>query len=129
MDITVQYIKDRFEVFNKQMFGGALPLPVIRVSKAKTYLGAVTYKRKRTWYGKVVISDFKLCISARYELSENLLEDTIIHEMIHYYILYNGLKDTSPHGRLFRQMMKAINEKFARHIVMSHRGAKLKPMT
>ena len=111
------------------MFGGALPLPVIRVSKAKTYLGAVTYKRKRTWYGKVVISDFKLCISARYELSESLLEDTIIHEMIHYYILYNGLKDTSPHGKLFRQMMKAINEKFARHIAVSHRGAKLKSMT
>ena len=84
---VIQYIKDRFEVFNKQMFGGALPLPVIRVSKAKTYLGAVTYKRKRTWYGKVVISDFKLCISARYELSESLLEDTIIHEMIHYYII------------------------------------------
>ncbi len=91
-------------------------MPVIRVSKAKTYLGAVTYKRKRTWYGKVVISDFKLCISARYELSESLLEDTIIHEMIHYYILYNGLKDIEQvfvNGSMDRRVAGNLNISFA----------------
>lgn len=54
-------------------------------------------------------------------MSERELEDTIIHEMIHYYIAYNNIKDTSAHGRVFRQMMAEINEQYGREITISHR--------
>lgn len=57
-------------------------------------------------------------------MPEEEVEDTIIHEMIHYYIGYNQLEDTSPHGSIFRQIMNAINEKYGRHLTISHKCTK-----
>ena len=57
--------------------------------------------------------------------AENLLiEDTILHEMIHYHIAVNQLRDTSAHGRLFRREMKRINAEGNRHITISYRLSK-----
>lgn len=39
--------------------------------------------------------------------------------MIHYYIGVNGYRDTSPHGKLFKQLMNEINEKFGRNVTIS----------
>lgn len=55
------------------------------------------------------------------DLPEELVEDTILHEMIHYYIAFNQWRDTSTHGQLFRREMKRINEKGGRHISISYR--------
>ena len=55
------------------------------------------------------------------DLPEELVEDTILHEMIHYYIAFNHWSDTSTHGQLFRREMKRINEKGGRHISISYR--------
>lgn len=123
MEITVPYVKAKFDEYNRLMFNGQLPPLPILLSNAKTYLGACTYKKRRTWTGKVERFDFKLRINTRIDLSEAEVEDTIIHEMIHYYILYNRLEDTSAHGRLFRSMMADINARFGRHVTVSHRGS------
>lgn len=45
----------------------------------------------------------------------------LLHEMIHYYIAYKGICDTSAHGKVFRQMMSQINARYDRHITVSHR--------
>ena len=45
-----------------------------------------------------------------------------IHEMIHYYIHFNGIKDTSAHGKVFRQMMNDINQRFGRNITITHKS-------
>lgn len=63
-------------------------------------------------------------MNTRIELSEDEIEDTIIHEMIHYYIGYNQLEDTSAHGAIFQQVMNAINEKYGRHLSISHKSSK-----
>ena len=44
--------------------------------------------------------------------------------MIHYYIRLNRIKDTSAHGKVFRQMMNELNSRFGRHITISHRTTK-----
>ena len=54
-------------------------------------------------------------------LAEAEVEDIIIHEMIHYYIAYNKIADTSAHGRVFRELMNGINERFGRHVRISHK--------
>lgn len=66
-----------------------------------------------------------LRINTRFDLPEDLLQDTILHEMIHYYIAVNHLRDTSTHGQLFRREMKRINEQGNRHITISYRLTKL----
>ena len=122
MTATIPYIEKKFEEFNRQMFGAGLPRIPIVLSNAKTFLGQCTYKRRRTLLGRVELYDFKLRINARIDLSEQELEDTIIHEMIHYYIAYHRLKDTSAHGPLFRRIMEDINTRYGRHLTVSHRS-------
>jgi len=52
---------------------------------------------------------FVFRISTVIDLPEREVEDTILHEMIHYYILSNQMQDTSAHGEIFMRMMKDIN--------------------
>lgn len=121
MTVTIPYIKQRFDEYNAQMFGGKLPPIPIKLSRAKGFIGACSYKKRRTLLGGVKCSDFTLRISTRIDLPESEVEDTIIHEMIHYYILYFGIKDTSAHGKTFRTIMNAINSRFGRHVSISHK--------
>lgn len=59
-------------------------------------------------------------------MTPDQLEDVMTHEMIHFSIAYTGLKDSAPHGIVFRGMMDAINRKWGRHIsvMTSTRGWK-----
>ena len=124
MKATIPYVEKRFEEFNQLMFDGQLPKLPIELSNAKTFLGLCVYKKRRTILGRTECYDFKLRISTRIDLAEAEVEDIIIHEMIHYYIAYKGLHDTSSHGRVFRHIMNTINEKFGRHIKISHKLTK-----
>ena len=124
MKPTVPYIEAKFDEFNALMFGGKLPKIPVALSHAASYVGLCTYKTRRRLLGKPEPYDFKLRISTRFDLPEQEVEDTIIHEMIHYYIRLNGIKDTSAHGKAFRQMMTDINRTHGRHITVSHRTTK-----
>lgn len=121
MIATLDFVKDRFSGFNAMIFGGTLKPLSIRLSSARTSLGQLRYTKTRKMLGGYKYSNFTLCISDKLDLDERVLEDTIIHEMIHYYILSNQLVDTSSHGKIFRKMMSEINERFGRNISISHR--------
>lgn len=119
---TVEYIEKKFDEFNRLIFSGKLPPIPIELSNAKTFLGKCVYKKKRSLLGKVTNYDFHLRINVRVDLPEAEIEDTLIHEMIHYYIGVNQIKDTSSHGKVFRQMMTTINERYGRHITITHKS-------
>ncbi len=123
MIATAAYVEQKFREYNAAIFGGVLSVPPIRISNARTFLGQVRYKRRRKLFGKEEKYDFTLCISRRYDLPQNQLDDVIIHEMIHYYIDTRRMSDTSAHGRVFRSMMDGINRKFNRNIAVSARHA------
>jgi len=122
MKPTVPYIQSRFDEFNARFFGGQLPPVPIRLSHAKGFLGKLTFtRRKQGLFRGYRNEDFVLRINVRIDLPEPLIEDTILHEMIHYFIAFNQLKDTSTHGALFRREMARINAEGNRHITISHR--------
>jgi len=121
MNITAEYLQEKYAEFNELCFGGTLPTIPIRITSAKTFLGKLTFKRKRNWRGKYEYFDYAIRINTRIEQTEAELEDTLIHEMIHFYIMSNGIKDSSSHGPVFRQIMSSINEKHGRHITISHK--------
>jgi len=130
MIADIAYIQQRFEEYNRLYFGGELPPIPIRLSNAKGFLGKVCYKRVRKKVnlfgflgGKTEYrnTDFVLRINTRIDLPEEVVEDTILHEMIHYYIAYHQWQDTSTHGQLFRREMQRINQVGNRHISISHR--------
>ena len=119
MEITVAYLQEAFRKYNEEIFGNSLPMPNLRVSNAKRRLGSMHCHIQKTW-GKTHRS-FTIVVSNYYDVPLSLIEDTLIHEMIHYEIAYKKLKDTSAHGTLFRQRMEEINCKHHRNITISKR--------
>jgi len=65
--------------------------------------------------------NFQFVISTKVDLPEAEVEDTIIHEMIHYWILSNQMQDTGPHGDIFKAKMKEINMKYNRNLSIVHK--------
>ena len=105
MQITVEWMKQWFETFNRAYFQGVLPQPALQLSRSRTRLGSLSYKRVRTWKG-MKNENYTLRLSNYYDLSERECQNTLLHEMIHYIIAYKDWKDTSAHGQLFRSMMQ-----------------------
>lgn len=60
-------------------------------------------------------------LSDRYDLEKEILEDIVIHEMIHFLIYFEHRHDSSSHGKVFRSLMQDINRHFNRNITISHR--------
>lgn len=114
------FLVERFNHFNKLIFKGALPTIRLRINEAAGSLGTFSSPHVK---GRPSQKDLNRCvlrISNRYDLPQEVIEDTIIHEMIHYLIWYNGMQDTSPHGVMFKAVMEKINRNFNRHITVRH---------
>lgn len=118
---TVEYIEQCIRDINEQCFGGELPMLPVVLSRAGRRLGSLSYMKRRGILGRTKNDSFKMTISTRYDMAENVIRDTICHEMIHYYIAWKNIKDTSAHGEVFRRIMTAINEKYGYHMTVSHR--------
>lgn len=120
MRATLVFLHERYAWFNATMFGSELPQVRLRLSRARTYLGQLRYKRTRPLFGRTKYTDITISVSTLYDLPEAEVEDTLIHEMIHLQILLGPQRDNSTHGILFRAKMREINEQFGRHITVSH---------
>ena len=121
MKANIAYVQEKFREFNRLMFGGKLPEPPMTITNAKTYFGVCAFRKHRKWNGRLEYSDFKIRISRRFDLLKEEIDDTIIHEMIHYWIGLFSPADMPGHSPLFRKMMKEINQRFDRNIRVSHR--------
>ena len=123
MIASVPFVQKTFDHFNALCFDGGLPAVPIVLTKAGTFLGKMEYKSRYGLFGIVSSHyDFRLKISTGFDLPQEELEDVVIHEMIHYYIAYRNLRDSSVHGETFRRIMDTINRKYGRHITVRHRG-------
>lgn len=121
--VSLAFVASRFAYFNQLCFEGKLPEPSFRLSRARKALGQIACKRQRTLLGRWHYSQFVFVISSvgTTNLSDEELDDIILHEMIHYYILSNQMQDSSAHGQLFRCEMQRINSQFARNITITRR--------
>ena len=45
-------------------------------------------------------------------MTERQAQNVLLHEMIHYSIAYTGLKDTAPHGVVFRGIADKLNRQY-----------------
>lgn len=111
MIVTIDWMEEWFKRFDQEYFGGKLPLPELSLTRAKTRLGQLAFKCASRW-GRTKLYDFKLSMSTYYDMTEQQAKSVLLHEMIHYIIGYTGLKDTAPHGVVFRGMMDNLNRKY-----------------
>ena len=124
MIATLEYIEQKFNEYNDLMFEGKLPTLPFKLSNARSFLGQISFRREKNPDGTWHYYGFIFRISTKTDLPEREVEDTIIHEMIHYYILYNQMEDTSSHGEIFQRMMKDINVRFNRNVSVTHKTTK-----
>lgn len=96
----LQYIKYKFDYYNKLCFDGKLPVPPLRLNTRRGALGLTRHYDK------------SIEISVRLDLPEEEYIDTLVHEMIHYYILVNNIEDDGAHGTVFRSIMQEISNKY-----------------
>ena len=120
----IEYLRIRFDHFNAMCFGSSLKPVRIELMRSRTQLGQLRYMRRKKLFGGWRYDDFTLRITSVVDMDEALLEDTLLHEMIHYSILSSQKQDTSAHGVLFRQMMEEI--KAQRDLIYAINGL-LKP--
>lgn len=121
MKANLSFLKETFDKYNRQIFGGTLPTPEFHISNARSFMGQFEVKRHNYHRSEKTLL---LTLSGRYEIPERQLEDIVIHEMIHFHIYYAKLRDTSSHGRIFRSLMNDINTRHGRHITISHKCSK-----
>ncbi len=124
MIATLAFLEEKFKVLNDLCFKGLLPTPTLRLCNVTTFLGCVRFRSSRE---PPVDSRYKLvviCLNTKYDLPEEELEDVILHEMIHYYLLCKHHFEDKPHGKEFKRIMNLINERHGRHITVSHKVLK-----
>lgn len=122
---TVQFIQEKFAEFNLKMFGGRLPDVAVSLCHVTSFVGQYKSLSRVHADGRRENYSHQLRFSTAFDLEERVLEDTVIHEMIHYFISYNGLQDRTAHGPLFKAIMHSINENYGRSINISHRASNL----
>ena len=115
-NIDTIYLTNQFKKYNTLYFNGILPLPKFIVTNTKHTLGQYRYRRYE------VFNKHTICVTNYYDIDDKKIDNILIHEMIHYYISINNIKDTSTHGKVFRQIMNSVNERFERNITISHKA-------
>lgn len=111
MRATLDYVREKFDYYNQLCFEGKLPRPEFAINSRYQSLGLTCTERRKEVDGTTK-ECFRIEISNRMDLPEVEYIDTIVHEMIHYYIGYNHIKDDSPHGHVFRAKMKELTEQY-----------------
>ena len=106
MIITIREIKEQFNIWNEKAFNGELPTPQFELMQTKHMLGQFCPRKVMGQY------TYKIRISVFYDRPFEYYVDTIVHEMLHYYIKYKGIKDTSSHGRVWKSMAADLSRKF-----------------
>ena len=106
MELTVNYLQNQFKKYNALFFNNELPWILIKIGRSKRNFGIYHTTTSRST-GKIL--NQHIMISKYYDQTAKQYDETLIHEMIHYYIRFKGIKDNSSHGIKFIKIMNDIN--------------------
>lgn len=134
MKITVEYLKQRHAYWIEKLDRAGIceadkfnKVEIIVRKHCRSYEGLF----HRKWVKVNVrrrVRDRIIIYQQPVEMSVKDIDDTLVHEMIHQYIIQNNLPDTSTHGNLFRDFMQRINAAFPDELGISIIGKELHVM-
>ena len=67
-----------------------------------------------------------LMFSDCFDFDEKDFIDIMVHEMIHYYIAWNGIKDDGVHGKKFMEIANSLNEKYGLNVTKTKNASSFK---
>ena len=107
MALTLDFIREQFNVINNKHFEGKLLTPRFEITHVKSYLGQYHWEYN---YDSSIFIDSVIRISDMFDRSDADIANTIAHEMIHLFIKQNKIKDTRPHhGKVFNSIADRLN--------------------
>lgn len=118
MELSVDYLEMRNRYWIERISGASIwdaskfrPVKMIVRKYSSSYDGL--FHRKVMKINGTTAIDDRIIIYQQYpDISEQEIDDTLVHEIIHQYIFQNNLHDSSTHGRLFKEFMRKINAVF-----------------
>ena len=57
-----------------------------------------------------------ILFSEYYDFDDETFRNLMVHEMIHYYLAWNGVKIKTDHGKEFMAIAKELNEKYSLNV-------------
>lgn len=99
-----------FKECNKKYFNDSLPLPYLNTMNKLNTLARFEYNKDKNGTHPIKWQEIKF--SDCYEYTEQDFREMMVHEMIHYYIAWNGIKDNKEHGDEFIKIATKLNEKY-----------------
>ena len=118
MALTLDFIREQFNVINNKHFEGKLLTPRFEITHVKSYLGQYHWQYS---YDSRIFIDSVIRISDMFDRSDADIINTIAHESIHLYIRQNKIKDTRPHhGKVFNTIADRLNREGGLHIARTN---------
>ena len=112
MEITRDTIYISFHLYNFEYFGNELPAPNFKVRHSYRTLGFFSCEYDEDGY----MFNQTIELSDNYDYTESQLRDILVHEMIHYYLAYNGIDTQCSHGTEFKKMANDFNRTYGMNI-------------
>ena len=99
---------------NEKYFNNELPTPKDGLMNKTSILARFEYYKDKK--GKHPIKWQKILFSDCFDFDEKVFEDIMVHELIHYHIAWNGIKDNKKHGKEFMRLANEMNEKYGLNV-------------
>ena len=99
---------------NRLYFDQSLPTPRFGMMKKLNTLARFEYQNNKK--GKAPIKRQIILFSEYYDFDEETFKNLMVHEMIHYYLAWNGVKTELDHGKEFMAIANELNEKYGLNV-------------
>ena len=115
MRLSNKMLKRRFDKFNEKNFGGELVEPKFVKTGSRWTAGMfncdvfVITEENGERYASM-LNDIKIRLSKHLIKNSKILDNILLHEMIHYYGYLMNKDIEGSHGRFFKRMAKKINK-------------------
>lgn len=88
MELTKQFIKEKYNEYNKLYFNGYLPAVTLAIMHNNSYAGLFSYKTDMS--GLPRPNTYKIQITNMIDWDEDSFTSVLLHEMIHVHCLMTG---------------------------------------
>lgn len=119
---TLPLLYRRFQHFNTLCFNGELPSIHFSISRSLKRRGSFRHPVCAPADARTHVRLCQISLSDRFEMTEDDIDNVLLHEMIHYFLWLTGTADPTPHGPNFLAMAKEINQRFNRNITVTYKA-------
>ena len=98
---------------NEKYFNNELPTPKFALINKLNILARFEFVKEKK---DTKIKHKRILFSDCYDFDEKVFENLMVHEMIHYYLAWNGIKNPHKHKKEFMDMANKLNEKYGLNI-------------